>query len=648
MKLEPLDTQRRPFKRDHSNSAGVPKVEGLATILVLLLMVVCLVQLHWNRLGDPLGDQGKYLQAAARVANGDLLYRDVQWPYGPLPIYVLALLFRTFGLDILTIMGLSVALVSVGSLLLYATLRSSFSPWSSLALASLVLFLGVFTWLWGASGSASFGMVSALGTLLGLTWFHRTDKRRWLLVAGCFTGFALLCKVELALGCLGAGFVSISFSLRSTNRTGTLADAAGIILVYFTPVVVITAVSYGLIMIAATPGKVFAGISGYHLIPTFNRWWDWLGTPRSWLTIAVASIANLFLLALYTLAICPERTMVRGKLKEYLMVFLLMAIGLIVIVGVLLPHLVQIPTSHTSSIAQVISRIGQQLGRSLRSPQYLFGLLSSPSSIVLTAVFGYLLFRHFSLRQESRSNINHGILITLAAYGILVSIRFYFAGSYVPAYPALLPVVFLILAEAIPTYLSKRFRTTVSSRRVSIVLGIIFILFLSALFVSSLRAYQANQTPIRTAHGAIRMGSAYATELNNVLTRISEQTAPGESTFVAGFAAGLYFLSDRRSPTVSDVLKPGVLDSKAEAGSVIQAIRTAQPGLIIVPTSLVNLHEKQTPIPNESRQSIAYDYYFRTYQGLWDLVDRCYSLLDKHSYLSVYGLESPSCLGNQP
>ena len=71
-----------------------------------------------------MGDQGWYLGVALRVSQGDVLFRDVAWGYGPFPILILAFLFRTLGADAGLASLVNGLLAGASVLLTYASLRS--------------------------------------------------------------------------------------------------------------------------------------------------------------------------------------------------------------------------------------------------------------------------------------------------------------------------------------------------------------------------------------------------------------------------------------------------------------------------------------------------------------------------------------------
>src|SRR5439155_1593301 len=73
-------------------------------------------------------DQGLTLQAARRVAEGQVPYRDFLWPYGPALPYLLAGSFKAFGTSLMWWRILR-SLVDAGvALVVYVLIRRS-APW---------------------------------------------------------------------------------------------------------------------------------------------------------------------------------------------------------------------------------------------------------------------------------------------------------------------------------------------------------------------------------------------------------------------------------------------------------------------------------------------------------------------------------------
>jgi hypothetical protein len=130
----------RHNQRSEFRWIGMSQADLVAGI-VLLGACILWSMITWGRLYDPIVDQGWHMQAAARVASGQVLYRDLIWMYGPLPVYLLALLFRWLGTSVTPFLLLMHVLASLGCLLTYRIARFLLRPALAL-LGTLALFLG--------------------------------------------------------------------------------------------------------------------------------------------------------------------------------------------------------------------------------------------------------------------------------------------------------------------------------------------------------------------------------------------------------------------------------------------------------------------------------------------------------------------------
>src|SRR5271168_3446695 len=92
------------------------------SIVAAAMFIVLLTWGHW---GDIQVDCGKELYVPYEILRGKLLYRDIFYPYGPLPPYLGALLIELFGqhlvvfylFGIAVAIGCSVLLLEMGSML---------------------------------------------------------------------------------------------------------------------------------------------------------------------------------------------------------------------------------------------------------------------------------------------------------------------------------------------------------------------------------------------------------------------------------------------------------------------------------------------------------------------------------------------------
>src|SRR5262245_39984226 len=79
----------------------------------LTLLFVSLATWSWRKWTDVHIDFGNELYVAWRLSEGDVLYRDLAQRNGPLSFYVNALLFRAFGVSLMTLVVANLVLLAL-------------------------------------------------------------------------------------------------------------------------------------------------------------------------------------------------------------------------------------------------------------------------------------------------------------------------------------------------------------------------------------------------------------------------------------------------------------------------------------------------------------------------------------------------------
>ena len=163
-------------------------------------------------------DEGLVLQAAARVADGQLPYRDFWWNYGPAQPFALGGLHAVFGPSLLAWRVVRVLGDGLVAILAYALARRDAPEWLALA-----------AWL-AVAGAMAFPTIPspnppAIALGLGAILLARRSPVGAGVLAGAAVGF----RLELGLACaLGA---AIAAGRGGAARTSAAAGATALVLV---------------------------------------------------------------------------------------------------------------------------------------------------------------------------------------------------------------------------------------------------------------------------------------------------------------------------------------------------------------------------------------------------------------------------------
>ncbi len=231
-----------------------------------------LLCLSWLRWGDPVVESFRDPLAAAELARGAILYRDVRYLYGPLAPHLNAALARLFGdrLPVFYAAGLAAAFCI--AFLLHRLARRLLAPWPAAAAVFAVLVLcgfqhyswsGAFDFVLPYTSAATYGLAAALAALLLLIRHGENGRPRDLVFAGWSAAAALLAKNEMGLAALAACAAHAVLEARRGRpaaRTWALA---------FGPPLLAAALVYENAAAAAGGWKAFA--SGHIFLPAMAR-----------------------------------------------------------------------------------------------------------------------------------------------------------------------------------------------------------------------------------------------------------------------------------------------------------------------------------------------------------------------------------------
>ncbi|HEY0630410.1 MAG TPA: hypothetical protein VGC98_00010 [Thermoleophilaceae bacterium] len=184
----------------------------------LLLAGGALISAFTIRQGIDPFDEGLVLAAARRVGEGQVPYADFTWAYGPAQPYLLAGLFKLFGLSLLQWRILRVLADAGVALLVYVLLRRLAPP--------RVALLG---WLAAACAMAQPRSANPFPFALLFALLAITVAPRRIVLAGVFTAVAAAFRLDFALYGAAACAFAIGWRPRQLARYAAVTVAASLL-----------------------------------------------------------------------------------------------------------------------------------------------------------------------------------------------------------------------------------------------------------------------------------------------------------------------------------------------------------------------------------------------------------------------------------
>jgi hypothetical protein len=200
--------------------------------LLPLALALFLLARNWTGWTDPLIDFGRELYIPWRLAEGQVLYRDIAYLDGPLSPYWNALCFTLFPVSMRTLEFSNLGVIAAVCALIFALLRrlvrTDHAARSDLpvTLAGVTIFVGIFAfnligtggnmnWIAPYSHGITHGVALALVALWWLARHLESGGRLDLMGAGFSLGLVALTKPEVFVGAGLAVAVGFAASLRS-------------------------------------------------------------------------------------------------------------------------------------------------------------------------------------------------------------------------------------------------------------------------------------------------------------------------------------------------------------------------------------------------------------------------------------------------
>ena len=177
--------------------------QPLAPFAILGVLFVSMLAVTWQRWTHPFIDHGREANLPLRLLQGDRLYVDILYYYGPLGPSLVASFYRIFGVS-LSVVHAAGAVAGAATLsLFYSISRRVLSATESTIVVAVILFTSAFSpfgnYVQPYAYGALFGWMSGVASLASLMRYAAGHRVRWLVAAGVSIGLACACKPELVL-----------------------------------------------------------------------------------------------------------------------------------------------------------------------------------------------------------------------------------------------------------------------------------------------------------------------------------------------------------------------------------------------------------------------------------------------------------------
>jgi 4-amino-4-deoxy-L-arabinose transferase-like glycosyltransferase len=231
-----------------------PRARSRAVVALALIAGAALIAGFTALRGVDYFDEGLALQAARRVADGQVPYSDFLWPYGPAQPYLLGASFELFGTSLLGWRLLRVVVVALTALVVYVLGRRAAG-----ARLALVAWLVAACALAQPANASPFP-VALLLSLLALTAVTGpVVSARAAVLAGVLAGLAAAFRLDFgvygALACVAALVVGAESAGRGARLAAMTAGAA----------LATAALAYAPFAIATGPGDLYEDLIGRSL-----------------------------------------------------------------------------------------------------------------------------------------------------------------------------------------------------------------------------------------------------------------------------------------------------------------------------------------------------------------------------------------------
>lgn len=552
--------------------------------LALLGLFGIFLARSWQAWGHLVSDHGREMFVPLRLTEGDLLYEDVRYPYGPLSPYLHALFYGLWKPHLAVLYASGIASTAVCLFALYEIGRQIGSLTAAVLAAALAMIdlmfrpaVPHFSFLFPYAYPATHGLAFLLVSLAGALRLVRNPSVGMAIVVGVFVGLALLTKQEFGAIALGTGGLA-AFAMVATKgfahvRTSVAALAGSALGV--------AAVGWGAMATVVSPSTIlWRGLFAE----------EYFGWPLTWhiagLPVGMSAFEALRHLGSLYLRSAP---------------LLLVVIGVVVGVGVasapagtrsgdprLSPRRVLAWSALRVAALSLAVVCGWQFADAV------WGLATSAReglrlrySYLPLLLLGWALIDTLGVVRDwhrtgrpREQRVARWMVVVVATVMLFRVPGKAVPGSYANFYlgPGLL-LATILLVDLLPRSLT-RFGCRSSAARVAGVIAVAALV--GALAVPSWARWGTRTVPLTTARGTMMLpdGDPIVPMYREALDVIAARTRPGDEILAVPTETSLYFLSGRSN----HLFEPGlmtVLTTPESERSYIAELEAQPPKLVL-------------------------------------------------------------------
>ena len=534
-----------------------------AALLALAVLFVVMLAATWQRWTHPIIDHGREMHVPVRILEGERLYADVMYHYGPFAAYFNALLYSAFGIH-LNVLHASGGVCGVLILLMiYWLARRLMSAWEAALATGLVLvtcalsgFLGNF--IQPYAYAALYGWTFALGSLVCVVRYLESHRAAWLGWAGAGVGASLACKPEygvLAGAPLAvAWIVACASDRRLAWRPACIAAISAL---------VVAAIAYAPIMMSVPSRTLIADTYELFNQPQLVFFARFLNGTLGWPTTGWAAVSGLGMF--------------------------LGACGLAALLGLLLDQRIDSLFRDEATLGWITTIAGAVLwfvGGGGSQPFDVTPLRSAPLVLGVTIALVTWQLGHRYRRSEDLS-LHDQIVLVVAVFSAVAIGRVALNISLWSPYTSFtVPTVLVMFAylffRVAPGIMLTSDRARHYARVVAMMLAAIW---LTALGIEHADSARLNRFEIRAPRGRFLTDAAVGKPLAEAIAFAGARTQPGDYVLSLPQGSIINFLADRRNPIREEILIPGLLPVDREA-EVIRGVAEKRVKLILVSNHL--------------------------------------------------------------